>query len=512
MLNPVVLNAVRAALTNLAWAPALLLAAISPAAAQPPAGNPTPPRAQRPNILYIMADDHACNAVSAYGSVINQTPNIDHLAQGGMRFTNCFCDNSLCAPSRATILTGTISCVNGVVDLKTKLAPSKTTFPMLMQKAGYQTSLIGKWHLQRTPSEFDHWEIFQGQGTYLDPVILTPGGRTKEKGYSTEIVTDKCMKWLDERDPTRPFLLLCHYNAPHRPWIPDEKHAGMYEDLEVPEPSTFDDDYATRSDAARQQKMTIEHQLTHTDLKVDPPKDLSPPELKKWKYERFIKDYLRCVASVDDNVGRLMKYLDDHGLADNTIVIYTSDQGFFLGDHGWFDKRFMYEESLRMPLIVRYPGHIAAGSTSDRFVQNVDFGQTILDEAGIGAAAGMQGVSFKPLLEGKPVESWRDAIYYHYYEEGTEHHVAAHYGVRTERYKLIRFYSEVKAWELYDLKKDPHELNNVYDDPAYAAVRVELEAKLKKLREQYGDTTEETPSPPKTTTDPQHGETPRVPR
>jgi arylsulfatase A-like enzyme len=475
-------------LIKLAWVPVLaVLVWTSSAVAQAPAAGNVP-NAGPPNILYIMADDHASHAISAYGSAINQTPHIDSLAHDGMRFTNCFCDNSLCAPSRASIMTGTVSCRNGVLILTNKLDASKLTFPTVIHKAGYQTAIVGKWHLTRTPSEFDHWEILQGQGTYVDPLFLTPQGKSPQKGYSTDIITDKCIKWMDERDRSRPFILMCHFNAPHRPWISDEKHAGMYEDLKIPEPPTLDDDYATRSDAARQQRMMIERDLTHTDLKIDPPKDLSGEELKRWKYQRFIKEYLRCVASVDDNVGRLLDYLKEHGLADNTIVVYTSDQGFFLGDHGWFDKRFMYEESLRMPLIVRYPGHIAAGSVCDQLVQNIDFGPTFLDIAGLTTPAEMQGVSFWPLLEGKKVDGWRTAVYYHYYEEGTEHHVAAHYGVRTDRYKLMRFYSQVKAWELYDLQKDPRELHNVYEDAAYADVRAGLEKELKRLREKYGDT------------------------
>jgi arylsulfatase A-like enzyme len=453
-------------------------------------------RGHAPNILFIMSDDHAAHAISAYGSTINTTPNIDRLAREGVRLTNCFCENSLCSPSRAAIMTGTFSCRNGVVDLSTKLDPSKVTFPTALHEAGYQTALVGKWHLHRDPTEFDHWDMLPEQGVYHNPVFLTPGKRTKVEGYVTDIITDKCIDWLEHRDKDRPFMLMCLHKAPHRPWEPDVKHAHMYDHVDIPEPVTFNDDYATRSDAARQQKMSI-NDLTKTDVKEDPPAHLSPEQLKHWKYERFIKDYLRCIASVDDSVGRLLKYLDEHGLAENTIVIYTSDQGFYLGDHGWFDKRWMYEESLRMPLIVRYPGHIPAASVCDKFVQNIDFAPTMLDYAGAAAPPVMQGASMRGLLEGKG-DPLRTSVYYHYYEEGTEHHVAAHYGVRTDRYKLIRFYSEVKAWELYDLQDDPHELHNVYDDPKYAPVVADLTAQLDRLRAQYGDTTGATDVPSET--------------
>jgi arylsulfatase A-like enzyme len=434
-----------------------------------------------------MADDHASHAISAYGSTINTTPNIDRLARDGVRLTNCFCENSLCSPSRAAIMTGTFSCRNGVVNLSTKLDPAKTTFPTLLHGAGYQTAMIGKWHLHRDPTEFDHWDMLPEQGVYHNPVFLTPGKRTKTEGYVTDIITDKCIDWLEHRDTTRPFMLMCLHKAPHRPWEPDSKHAHMYDHVDIPEPATFNDDYSTRSDAARNQKMTMDV-LTPTDLKEPPPEGLTPAELKHWKYERFIKDYLACIASVDDSVGRLLDYLDAHHLAENTIVIYTSDQGFYLGDHGWFDKRWMYEESLRMPLIVRYPGHIKPGSVCDAFVQNIDFAPTMLEFAGASVPPAMQGVSARALLEARTTEPLRTAVYYHYYEEGTEHHVAAHFGVRTDRYKLIRFYSEVTAWELYDLREDPHELHNVYADPKYAPVVSDLAGQLEKLRAQYGDT------------------------
>ncbi len=458
--------------------------------------DPSAPHAQaRPNILYIMADDHALQAIGAYASTINTTPNIDRIATGGMRFTNCVCENSLCAPSRAAIMTGSYSCRNGVIDLSTRLDPAKLTFPTLLRQAGYQTGIVGKWHLHRDPSEFDFWDILPEQGVYHNPVFLTPGAKTKFPGYVTDIITDKCIEWLEHRDTSKPFMLMCHHKAPHRPWEPDEKHAAMYEDADIPEPPTFNDDYVTRSDAARRQKMAIED-LTKTDVKQTPPPGLTPAEVKHWKYERFLKDYLRCIASVDDNVGRLLDYLDAHNLSDNTIVIYTSDQGFYLGEHGWFDKRWMYEQSLHMPLLVRYPGHIKPGAVCDRFVQNIDFAETFLDYAGVAPPPSMQGMSFRPLLEGDHADWPRDSIFYHYYEEGTEHHVAAHYGVRTDRYKIIRFYSEVHAWEFYDLQNDPHELHNVADDPAYADVFKSMTETLAHVKERAGDMTPETAEAP----------------
>lgn len=461
----------------------VLLAVLAPALGQPPAtsappASPPTPAQRPPNILFIMSDDHAAHAISAYGSTINTTPNIDRLAATGMRFGHAFCENALCSPSRAAMLTGTMSCRNGVPDLSTPLPPDRTIFPELLGRAGYQTAMIGKWHLHRSPTGFDHWDMLPGQGDYHDPVFVSASGKTQTKGYVTDIITDKCIDWLEQRDPKKPFLLLCHHKAPHRHWEPDAKHAKMYADADIPLPATFDDDSATRSDAARQQTMSIEKDLTREDLKADPPEGLSGPALKRWKYQRYMKDYLRCIASVDDNIGRLLDYLDAHDLADNTIVIYTSDQGFFLGDHGWYDKRFMYEESLRMPLLVRAPGIAKPGSITAAFVQNIDFAPTLLDLCGVATPAEMQGVSIRPLLQGETPADWRTSILYHYYEEPGPHNVAAHYGVRTERYKLIRFYSAVKAWELYDLKNDPHELKNVYDDPKHAEVVKELKAEL----------------------------------
>lgn len=452
----------------------------------------TPQAARRPNILFIMADDHAAHAISAYGSRINRTPNLDRLAEGGMRFANAFCTNSICAPSRAVILTGQYSHRNGVIDHnKTELKAACPTFPELMREAGYATALIGKWHLKTDPKGFDYWCVLPGQGAYHDPVMIEMGARKKLPGYTTDIVTDKSIAWLSQRPADKPFLLLCHHKAPHRNWQPAERHAQLFADADIPEPVTFNDDYATRSPAAREQAMSVAYDLDDVDLKGPPPPGLEGEALQKWKYQRYIKDYLRCVTAIDENVGRLLDYLDEQGLARDTIVIYTSDQGFFLGDHGWYDKRFMYEESLRSPLLVRYPRKVRAGSTSDAIALNLDFAETFLDYAGVKPPPEMQGRSLRPLLERRKPRDWRKSMYYHYYEfghlgKGGWHRVHPHYGVRTERYKLIYFY-DLDAWELYDLKEDPHELNNVYADPAYQDTVAELKAELARLQELYED-------------------------
>jgi len=442
----------------------------------------------RPNILFIMSDDHAAHAMSCYGSRINQTPNLDRLAQQGMRFTNCFCTNSICGPSRAVILTGKYSHLNGFIDNNTSRFDGRQQHvAKLLQRAGYQTAMIGKWHLVSDPTGFDYWNILPGQGVYHDPVLIEMGQRKKHTGYVTDIITDSVLDFLQKRrDPQKPFFVMYHHKAPHRPWEPDEKHAKLYEDLEIPEPETFDDDWSGRGTAAHDQQMTIAKDLNRTDLKMDPPPGLQGQALKKWKYQRYIKDYLRCIASVDDNVGRVLDYLDRSGLAKNTIVVYTSDQGFYLGDHGWFDKRFMYEFSLRMPLVIRWPGYIKAGAVSDQMVLNLDFAATFLDCAGAKIPGDVQGRSFRPILEGNPPADWRTAMYYRYYEFPQPHHVQKHYGVRTDRYKLI-YYNELDEWELFDLQKDGNELTSVYSDPAYADVVRQLKAELERLRKQYKD-------------------------
>ena len=456
------------------------------------AAQAAPPAQDRPNILYIMSDDHAAHALSCYGSRINQTPNLDRIAKDGMRFTNCFVTNSLCGPSRAVLLTGKYSHINGFMDNapKTVFDGSQQTFPKLLQAAGYQTAIIGKWHLNSDPTGFDYWNILPGQGVYNNPVLIEMGVKQKHTGYVEDIITDMTLDYLkNKRDPSKPFCLLFHHKAPHRPWVPDEKHAQMDEDKELPVPATFDDDYSHRSSAAQSQLMQIDRDLNKTDLKQDPPPGLTGEALKTWKYERFIHDYERVIASMDDNIGRVLDYLDQSGLAANTIVVYTSDNGFFLGDHGWFDKRFMYEEALRVPLLVRWPGHIKPGTVNEQIVQNTDFAETILDYAGLPVPPDMQGRSLRPLLEGNLPEDWRKSFYYHYYEFPEPHHVEPHVGVRTDRYKLIHFY-RIDQWELFDLQKDPHELNSVYDDPAYAHARAEMTAELERLRVQYKDKSE----------------------
>lgn len=457
----------------------------------------------RPNILFIMTDDHAAHAMSCYGSRINETPNLDRIAEGGMRFDNCFCTNSICTPSRAVILTGQYSHVNGVTTLSSKLDGRRENVAKILQRNGYQTAMIGKWHLGHggihDPTGFDYWIVLPGQGLYHNPVMDEMGERKVIEGYATDIITDISLDWLRDRDPDKPFFLMCHHKAPHRPWEPDDKHAHLYDDVDIPEPETFDDDYSDRAAAAAAATMRIERDLTATDLKQPVPEGLTPEEEKSWKYQRYIKDYLRCVASIDDNVGRMLDFLDEEGLAENTIVIYTSDQGFFLGDHGWYDKRFMYEESLRMPFVIRYPREIAPGTVNDDIILNVDFPLTWLDYAGIEPPDDMQGTSFRPLLNGVTPEGWQTSLYYRYWMHLAHHNVYAHYGVRTLRYKLICYYADAQGqpgaiddpkppeWELFDLDKDPHELHSVYHDPAYADVVYDLSEELYRLQAKVGD-------------------------
>lgn len=452
---------------------------------------------RKPNILFIMSDDHGAQAMSCYGSRINQTPQMDRIANEGMRLTNCFCTNSICAPSRATILTGTYSHINGVVAFN-PFDSRQQTFNKLLREADYQTAVIGKWHLGHggisDPQGFDHWMVLPGQGAYHNPEMLHQDGKKTFQGYATDIITDLSLEWLDHRDKDRPFCLLCHHKAPHRPWNPDAQHAAMYGDTHIPEPATFNDDYSNRAAAAAAATMRIDRDLGPDDVKADPPPGLSGQELKEWKYQRFIKDYLRCVASIDDNVGRMLDYLDEQDLTEDTIVIYTSDQGFFLGEHGWFDKRFMYEESLRMPFLVRYPREIKPGAVDDHIVLNNDFAPTFLDYAGLPIPEDMQGRSFRSLLAGEVPEDWRTSMYYRYWLHLGGHGVYAHYGVRTERYKLIYYYGEAldvpgatdepkpPEWELFDLEDDPLEMKSVYHDPAHADTVQDLKDELARLR------------------------------
>ncbi len=437
-----------------------------------------------PNILWIMSDDHARHALGAYGSRINRTPNLDRLAAEGVRFDNVFCTNSLCAPSRATLLTGKYSHKNGQLDNRQRFDGSQQTFPKLLQKAGYRTAVVGKWHLVSDPTGFDYWNILPGQGVYHDPVMIEMGARKKRPGYVTDIITDEAIRFLKEF-AGKPFCLLCHHKAPHRRWEPDEKHQSLFADRDLPEPETFHDDYRNRSSSAEHADMRIANM---PDWVKEQPAGLTAEQRKKWNYQRFIKDYLRTVASLDDNVGRLLEALDQTGLAKDTLVAYTTDNGFFLGDHGWFDKRFMYEESLRLPLLMRYPRLVKRGRAEKRFITNVDFAPTLLDLAGVAAPPDMQGRSAAPLLKGEKTRAWPTSVYYHYYEYPAEHRVRPHYGVRTERYKLIH-YPTVNEWELFDLKNDPHELRSLYGDPAHTALTEKLKGELSGLRQHYQDDT-----------------------
>ena len=458
---------------------------------------------RRPNIVFVMSDDHAAHAVSAYGSRVNQTPQLDRLAAGGMRFENCFCTNSICAPSRAAILTGTYNHVNGVTTLSAPFDSGQPSFPSLLQASGYQTAIFGKWHLGHgaghDPVGFDDWRVLPEQGEYHDPEFIGADGRARIAGYVTDILTDLSLDWIAARDPTRPFCLLLHHKAPHRSWEPDARHQALYAAEEMREPVTFRDDYTNRSTAASRARMRMTD-LWPEDVKETPPAGLVGEELDSWLYQRYIKEYLRCVASIDDNMGRLLDVLDSEGLRDDTVVAYTSDQGFFLGDHGWFDKRFMYEESLRMPFLVRYPREVPPDSVCRELVLNVDFAQTLLALADVEAPSRMQGRSLRGLLRGEAPSEWRRAVYYRYWEhDDGSHGVWAHYGVRTERYKLIYYYSDglgqpgasaavfQPEWELFDLESDPYELRSVYDDPTYAAVREELISELRRQQHEIGD-------------------------
>ncbi len=499
-------------MTLRAFALAAMLAGASfPVFAQAPAN--TPPKA--PNIVFIFSDDHAYQAISAYGSRVNRTPNIDRLAKEGARFSNSFVTNSLCVPSRAAILTGKFAHLTGVRTLAEAIKPGEVTFARLLQKAGYATAIVGKWHLKTNPEGFDHWEVLPGQGAYYNPELLTAKGPVKETGYTTDIITAKAVDWIKKRDPNRPFLALVHHKSPHRSWEPGPEELKLYAKTVFPVPRSFFDDYAGRASPARQHMMGIaEHMRLAQDLKATTPeeaagavarlndeqrkrwntiyeprnrvffkKKLEGKALALWKYQEYMRDYLRCVAGVDKGVGHVLAALDEAGVAKDTIVIYGSDQGFYLGEHGWFDKRWMYEESFRTPLLVRWPGVAGAGVVIDEFVQNLDYAQTILEMAGVAAPADMQGQSLVPLLRGAKPKTWRRSLYYHYYAPDS-HNVAVHYGVRTWRYKLIHF-PATSEWEMFDLEKDPNELRSVHDDPSYAFEVAALKDELSRLRRQY---------------------------
>ena len=482
----------------------------------------------RPNILFIMADDHAANAISCYGSRLRnvaKTPNIDRIAAEGARLVNCFCTNSICVPSRATILTGQYSHVNGVYTLKDKIDPDKQNVAKLLQSAGYQTAIFGKWHLKTDPTGFDHWNILPGQGRYHDPILREkqpqqesekqkgndkkkkPGAKTYE-GFSTDIITDLSLEWLRRRDEKKPFFLMTHFKNSHGPWHFAERHAEMYKDVEIPEPESLWEDLKHRSPGSKDYGFTIDGiQLERMQKEGYPTGQLDTTDMNQEQkiratYQKYLKDYLRCVAAIDENVGRLLDFLRKQKLEDDTVVIYTSDQGLFLGEHGYIDKRWMFEESLRMPFLIRYPVQIRPQSVNDDIIINADFAPTFLDYAGLRVPSEMQSRSFRDNLRRRTPSDWRDSMYYRYWQHCSR---PAHYGLRTKRYKLIFFYglpldmkgAEKKptkvGWELYDLRRDPFELNNNYDHPAYRKVRTNLKAMRKDKKAELGDTDDKYP-------------------
>ena len=465
----------------------------------------------RPNILFVFTDDHAYQACSAYGSRINETPNIDRLALEGMRFDKCYVTNSICGPCRASILTGLYSHGNGFyVNENANFDGSQPTFPKMLRKAGYETAIIGKWHLGSAPTGFDHWEVLIGQGTYYNPRMLLNGEKVQHTGYTTTIITDHTLEWLKEsRDSDKPFMLMYQHKAPHRPWVPETKLMHMYDEVKIPEPPSLLEDYSDRGPAVKQQDMTIAETMNDSDLQLTPPGNLTPSQLAewtaaygpkneafrrqklsgddltRWKYQRYVKNYLRCVASVDQQLGRVLEYLDESGLAENTVVMYCSDQGFYLGEHGWFDKRWMYEESLRTPFLVRWPGVTEPGEFNDDIVSPIDFAATFLEIAGEEVPSNLHGKSLVPLLQGQTPSDWRKTFYYHYYEYPGWHYVRRHYGVTDGRFKLIHFYEQdVDHWELYDLHNDRNETQNLYESPVYAKTRHRLELELERLRKE----------------------------
>lgn len=470
---------------------------------------------QRPNIVFLFSDDHAAHALSAYQSHLKYgvklpvTPNLDRLAARGMLFVNSFVTNSICGPARATVLTGQYGHINGVMTNTEPLHPTAVTFPKLLHSSGYETALFGKWHLKTRPEGFDRYEILAGQGPYYNPVLHSGADSVRHTGYTLDIVTDRALRWLSTgRTGRKPFMLMLTFNAPHRWWDPGPDQLAMYRDTAFAVPATFDDSGEGRASPARDPEMRIALDLVPRDLKLEPPNNLNARQrarwdsayssenaklraaglrgeaLARWKYQRFVADYMRVVSALDTQVGRVLDALDSAGLSKNTIIVYSSDQGFFLGDHGWFDKRWMYEESLRTPLLVSWPGNVRAGSVNRDLVMNLDLAGTFLDVAGIPAPTGMQGRSIVPLLRGKTPGDWRDAVYYQYFEYPGWHAVRRQYGVRTARYKLIHYY-ESGEWELFDLDHDPEELKSVHGERSYAGVRKQLENRLQTLRSQY---------------------------
>lgn len=504
--------------------PGLLASTITPNAV---AQNDPKSVRQHPNIIYIMSDDHAYQAISSYGGPLRNlapTPNIDRIANAGMRFNRCLVTNSISGPCRAVILTGKYSHLNGFFknEGQTPFDSSQQTFPKMLRRAGYSTAIIGKWHLASVPSGFDHWDILPGQGQYYNPDFIDNNGRHFEKGYVTEIITDKCIKWLKEvKDSGKPFMLMMHHKAPHREWDPGPKEISLYKNVTFPEPATLFDDYSNRGTAERSQDMTIAKTMrleedlklfrNHADFKkigldrmdssqtaawdsvYDPiirrfyKASPTGDSLTSYKYQRYMQDYLACIAAVDKSVGEVLDFLKENGLDKNTIVIYASDQGFYLGEHGWFDKRWMFEESLKTPLLIEWPGVTKPGSVNNDMVSNLDLAETFLDIADVKVPHDMQGRSMVPVLKGHTPGNWRKEHYYHYYEYPGSHMVKRHYGITTERFKLIHFYYDIDEWELFDLKVDPQELKNVYFEPAYATVKKKMHKHLVKLIKSFND-------------------------
>ena len=470
---------------------------------------------ERPNILFIMSDDHTSQAISAYGGILSNvlpTPNIDRIGKEGMRLENCYATNSISTPSRGAIMTGQYSHKNQVYTLRDALNPDLPNVAKELHACGYQTAVVGKWHLHAEPAGFDWYNVFPGQGRYYNPILIEKGSwgpdPHTDKGYkgkvydghSSDVVASQAIRYMEERDKDKPFFLMCHFKAPHRPWQPAERFKDLLRDVEIPEPDNLLDRYEGKAAYAGQLRMRLED-MTKTDLKCDIPQGMTRDEFRHWAYQLYIKDYLRCVAGVDENVGRILDYLDKHDLTENTIVIYTGDQGFFLGEHGWFDKRLMYEECLKMPFLVRYPKEIKPGQVNRDITLNIDFAPTFLDYAGVDKPDYMQGESFRKNLSGHTSHTWRKAMYYRYWQNADgDHNAPANYGIRTERYKLIFYYGESlgmtgtaersigpAGWELYDMHTDPHEMKNLYDNPYYADVVKDLKAQLLELKKQYGD-------------------------
>lgn len=484
---------------------------------------------EKMNILYIMCDDHSYQTISAYDNRLVSTPNIDRIANEGVRFTNSFVANSLSGPSRACLLTGKHSFTNGFTDNSTTFDGSQETFPKLLQQAGYETAMIGKWHLTSEPTGFNYWDILVGQGDYYNPTFICNGEKVQRKGYATNITTELALDWLQNKhDANKPFCLLLHHKAPHRTWMPDTCDLELYSDTQYPIPETFYDDYEGRIAAQAQQmsidkdmdivydlKMADKENTIHTQTGLEKwgrsmyrermdsaqqaawdrhydriiegfkKANLSGKALAEWKYQQYMRDYCRVITSIDRNVGRVLDYLQENGLLENTLIIYTSDQGFYMGEHGWFDKRFIYEESFRTPLLARLPGGYKGDV--DALVQNIDHASTFLQLAGVELPQALHGVSYLPYLKGEKPKQEREALYYHFFEYPAEHAVKRHYGIRTNRYKLIHFYNDIDVWELYDLQTDPYELHNIYGKEGTESLTNNLKEELHQLQRQYGE-------------------------